>query len=430
MFPQLSAAELARVRSFGEVKHYDDGATVVRTGEAGRGITVILSGNVVVMRRNDAGRLSPIVTHNAGGFMGELAQLGGRPSLTDGVAVGAVEAVVIAPERLRALLIAEAELGERLMRALILRRIGLLESGAGGPIIIGPADDGDVLRLEGFLNRNAHPHQTLDPNVDSCARVLIERFHIDSATLPMVLCPTGELLRNPTETALARCIGLVGRIDPDRTYDVCIVGAGPAGLSSAVYAGSEGLSVLALDAHAFGGQAGASSRIENYLGFPTGISGIALMARAYNQAQKFGVEMAIPDSVQSLDAADEDGRITLRLAGDEVVRARTLVIASGARYRRLPVVNIEAFESLSVRSRHGCAPSRRWCWSGVATPPARRSCSSPAMPRRCGCCCAARTSARRCHATWSSGSRSCPTSRWSRGRTSQRWPAAAGTWRR
>ncbi|HEY2808210.1 MAG TPA: FAD-dependent oxidoreductase [Steroidobacteraceae bacterium] len=348
MFPLLNAAELARVRSFGELRHYDDGATVVSTGETGRGITVILRGNVVVMRRNDMGKLSPIVTHRAGGFMGELAQLAGRPSLTEGVAVGAVDAVVIRPERLRALLIAEAELGERMMRALILRRIALLESGAGGPVIIGAADDGDVLRLESFLNRNAHPHQRLDPNDDAEARALLERFHIDRATLPIVLCPTGELLRNPTEGALARCIGLVGRIDPDHLYDVCIVGAGPAGLSSAVYAGSEGLSVLALDGHAFGGQAGASSRIENYLGFPTGISGIALMARAYNQAQKFGVEMAIPDSVQSLGPAEDDGHITLKLAGDELVRARTLVIASGARYRRLPVVNIEAFESLSV----------------------------------------------------------------------------------
>jgi thioredoxin reductase (NADPH) len=350
MFPVLSAAELARVRAFGELKHYEDGATVVSTGEAGRGVTVILSGGVAVLRRDDMGSLTPVVTHSAGGFMGELAQLAGRPSLVDGLAVGAVEAVLIPPERLRALLIAEANLGERIMRALILRRVGLLETGAGGPIIIGAADDGDVLRLEGFLNRNAHPHHTLDPNVDAEAGVLIERFHIDSATLPIVLCPGGQLLRNPTESALARCIGLVGRIDPERLYDVCIVGAGPAGLSTAVYAGSEGLSVLMLDGHAFGGQAGASSRIENYLGFPTGISGIALMARAYNQAQKFGVEMAIPDSVAALAgaSADDDGRITLRLADDEPVRARTLVIASGARYRRLEVASIEAFEALAV----------------------------------------------------------------------------------
>jgi thioredoxin reductase (NADPH) len=350
MFPRLTEAELARVRAFGELAHYADGETVVRTGEPGRGLTVLLSGSVVVTRRDDSGAPAPIVTHTAGSFMGELAQLAGRPSLVDAHAVGAVEAVVIPPERLRALLIAEAELGERIMRALILRRVGLLEVGAGGPIIIGPADDGDVLRLEGFLNRNAHPHQTLDPGVDAEARVLIERFHVDSAMLPIVLCPSGELLRNPTESALARCIGLVGPIDPEHVYDVCVVGAGPAGLSAAVYAGSEGLSVLVLDGHAFGGQAGASARIENYLGFPTGISGIALMARAYNQAQKFGVEMAIPDRVSGLAPAEggDGGGVRLRLESEETVRARTLVIASGARYRRLDVASIETFEATGV----------------------------------------------------------------------------------
>ncbi|MBS0579420.1 MAG: FAD-dependent oxidoreductase [Proteobacteria bacterium] len=349
VFPQLSAAELARVRSFGELTRYADGAQVVHTGEAGRGLTVILCGSVAITRRDDAGGEEPLVTHTAGGFMGELAQLAGRPSLVDGHAVGTVEAVVIRPERLRALLIAEAELGERIMRALILRRVALLQIGAGGPIVIGAADDGDVLRLENFLNRNAHPHHTLDPRVDAEARALIDRFHVDEAMLPIVLCPGGQILRNPSESALARCIGLVGRLDTERTYDVCVVGAGPAGLSASVYAGSEGLSVLVLDAHAFGGQAGASARIENYLGFPTGISGIALMARAYNQAQKFGVEMAIPDQVTGLVAAAAGGDgVTLQLASEEQVRARALVIASGARYRRLQVANIEAFESVGV----------------------------------------------------------------------------------
>src|SRR5215203_186607 len=165
---------------------------------------------------------------------------------------------------------------------------------------LGPAADGDVLRLDGFLSRNGHPHQSLDPETDPEARALIERFHVDPAELPIVLCPGGQLLRNPTETDLARCIGLVEPIDPNRLYDVAVVGAGPAGLATAVYAASEGLSVLVLDCRSFGGQAGASARIENYLGFPTGISGMALMARAYTQAQKFGAEMAIPDEAVAL----------------------------------------------------------------------------------------------------------------------------------
>ena len=150
--------------------------------------------------------------------------------------------------------------------------------------------------------RNAHPHHSLDPETDAEARALIERFHIDPGQLPIVLCPSGKLLRNPSETDLARCLGLVGAIDTERTYDVPIVGAGPAGLAAAVYAASEGLSVLVLDCRAFGGQAGASARIENYLGFPTGISGLALMGRAHEQAQKFGAEMAIPDEAVSLRA--------------------------------------------------------------------------------------------------------------------------------
>ena len=179
---------------------------------------------------------------------------------------------------------------------------------------------------------------------------MIERFHIAPRELPIVLCPDGRLLRNPSDVELARCIGLVRPIDPDKIYDVVIVGAGPAGLAASVYAASEGLSVLVLDCRAFGGQAGASARIENYLGFPTGITGMALMARAYHQAQKFGVEMAIPDEVVSLQGqtVSDDGRFSLTLANDERVRARAVVIASGARYRRLEVENLAAFEGSCV----------------------------------------------------------------------------------
>jgi thioredoxin reductase (NADPH) len=248
------------------------------------------------------------------------------------------------------LLIAEAELGEQIMRAMILRRVGLLETGSGGPVIVGRAQNGDVLRLEGFLRRNGHPHQRLNPETDQEANALIERFHIDPGQLPIVLCPSGQLLRNPSEIELARCIGLVGPIDPNRVYDVAVVGAGPAGLATAVYAASEGLSVLVLDCRAFGGQAGASARIENYLGFPTGITGMALMARAYNQAQKFGVEMAIPDEViglQALSQSDKD-QFVLKLSNNERVSARSVVIASGARYRRLEVENLDTFEASSV----------------------------------------------------------------------------------
>ena len=350
MFPVLEPEDIERLSRFGERRSYAAGERMVATGEIAPGAFVILRGRVDVMKRGTEGHPELIVTHGPGSFMGELAQLSDRPSLVDADATEAVEALVIPPRRLRDLLIEEAEIGERIMRALILRRVALLDTGAGGPIIVGGADNRDVLRLEGFLTRNGHPHQRFDPQADPCAQTLIEQFNIGPRELPIVLCPDGRLLRNPSEVELARCIGLVKPVDPDKIYDVVIVGAGPAGLAASVYAGSEGLSALVLDCRAFGGQAGASARIENYLGFPTGISGLALMARAYNQALKFGVEIAIPDEVGSLQGqtVSDDGRFLLTLANNERVRARTVVIASGARYRRLDVANLASFEGSYV----------------------------------------------------------------------------------
>jgi thioredoxin reductase (NADPH) len=349
MFPTLTAGEIDRLRHFGEVRRFADGDVLAHVGEPGLGVAVILCGKVEITQHAERGRRSPIVVHEAGGFMGELAQLSGKPSLVDAHARGNVEALVIAPDRLRALLIAEADLGERIMRALILRRVALIETGAGGPVIIGHAENGDVIRLTGFLSRNGHPYTLLDPDHDEDARTAIDRFHIQSDELPFVLCPNGEILRNPTEAALARCIGLVSAIDPDHLYDVAIIGAGPSGLAASVYAASEGLSVLTLDCRAFGGQAGASARIENFLGFPTGISGMALMARAFAQAQKFGVEMAIPDEATRLECnhgKGENQRLTL--ANGEQVYARAVVIASGARYRQLDIPNLESYEGTSI----------------------------------------------------------------------------------
>ena len=346
MFPTLTRQETNRLGRLGEMRHFADGAYLARTGEPSPGMFVILSGEVAVTSRDKNQSQDTIVTHAPGSFTGELAQLSGRPSLVDAQAQGPVDALLIPSDRLRTLLVEEAELGERIMRALILRRVGLIAAGAGGLVIVGRSDNPDVLRLENFLERNGHPHQRLDPDQDAGAQALLTRFHLAPSDLPIVLCPNGEMLRNPSESALARCIGLVGILDPNRLYDVAIVGAGPAGLAAAVYAASEGLSTLVFDVRAFGGQAGASARIENYLGFPTGISGIALMARAYNQAQKFGAEMAIPDEVTNL--LEEDGGLRLVLANDERVRARAVIIASGARYRRLDCGNIGQFEGSSV----------------------------------------------------------------------------------
>ena len=349
MFPVLDPSEIERVRHFGTLRSYRKGDALAKAGSVIEGFTIILSGKVDVNQHASSGQGELIVTHGPGDFMGELAQLAGQPALVDAHAQEAVEALIIPRDQLRALLIAEAELGERIMRALILRRVGLLEVGSGGPVIIGRAGNGDVLRLANFLTRNGHPKQTLDPETDAEAKALIERFHIDPGRLPIVLCPGGQLLQNPTELELARCIGLVAPIDPKLVYDVAIVGAGPAGLASAVYAASEGLSVVVLDSRSFGGQAGASTRIENYLGFPTGIGGLALMARAYNQAQKFGARWSIPAEVSGLQAPQTAaGIFQLRLSNEERVSARSVVIASGARYRRLAVENLATFEAASV----------------------------------------------------------------------------------
>src|SRR6202035_3535278 len=228
-------------------------------------------------------------------------QLSGQPAFVDVNAIGDVEALLIPPQNWRALMIEEPELGERIMRALILRRVVLIEAGAGGPVLICPESSPDVIRLQGFLARNAYPHQLLDPEKDEDAARLVQQYAPTPSDLPLAVSPKGTILKNPSEAELARALGMVPIDERDQIYDVAVVGAGPAGLSTAVYAASEGLSVIVFDARAFGGQAGASARIENYLGFPAGISGQALTGRAFVQAQKFGARVMIPSEVVRLE---------------------------------------------------------------------------------------------------------------------------------
>ena len=346
MFPHLDDHDFSRLRRFGKVRTFADGMPIMKAGEVAEGLAFVLKGKIAVRQGGAVSHREPIVTHGPGSFLGELAQLSDRPALVDANAEGEVEAIIVPAQRLRDVLVQEAELGERIMRALILRRVGLLQAGQTGPILIGPFGSSDMLRLENFLTRNGHPHRALDSVHDGCAHTLQARFAIQPEHLPIVLCPDGRILRNPSESELARCIGLLRPIDPDTIYDAAIVGAGPAGLAAAVYAASEGLSTLVLDCRSFGGQAGASSRIENYLGFPTGISGLALMARAYNQAQKFGAEIAIPDESKTL--AQGGSPFQLTLGNGETVRARSVVLASGARYRRLGIDNLSEFEGSCV----------------------------------------------------------------------------------
>src|ERR1700716_1815988 len=288
MFPKLEPREIDRLRRFGQVRRYRPGEALFVTGEVAPGMFVLIKGSVRVIRRDALGHSAPIVEQGPGEFVAEVGQLSRQPAFVDVHAIDDVEALLIPSKNLRALMIEEPELGERIMRALILRRVALVEAGAGGPVLIGPESSPDVIRLQGFLARNAYPHQLLDPAQDREEAELVKQYAPNPADLPLAVCPKGTILKNPSETELARALGMVPIDERGRTYDGAVVGAGPAGLSTAVYAASEGLSVVVFDARAFGGQAGASARIENYLGFPAGISArrspAAPMSRRRNSA--------------------------------------------------------------------------------------------------------------------------------------------------
>jgi thioredoxin reductase (NADPH) len=346
MFPKLAPAEITRLRRFGSVHMWEPGELLFEPAKPGTGMFVLLRGRILITRKNGLGIEIPIIESGPGNFTGEVGQLSGRPALAYARALEVVEALVIDPPSLRAVVVAEAELGERIMRALILRRVGLIEIGGGGPLLIGPPDGAGMVRLQGFLSRNSHPHSVLDPALDSVAEDVMKLHQPRPNELPLVVCPDGTVLKCPTERELARRLGLYIDLSADRVYDVAIVGAGPAGLAAAVYAASEGLSVLVLDTYAFGGQAGASSRIENYLGFPTGISGQALAGRAYVQAQKFGAEMVVPVEVTALDCSGFP--YALQLDCGIRVSAKTVVIATGAKYRRPAIPELEKYEGQGV----------------------------------------------------------------------------------
>ena len=348
LFPVLNPTQIGIARRFGgDPKRFEPDQIVFDFGLRGVPAYLVLSGSIKVERRDGLGRGSEITTHGPGELTGEISQLAGAPSLARGRAgEHGAEAVPFDASQLRTLVVGTAEIGETVMRALILRRVLLIEIGAG-LVLLGASDTADALRLQNFLRRNGLPYTMLDPNSDRDAAQLIDRLNISKAELPLALCPDGTILRNPTEKALAQRLGLLPGFLADRSYDVAIVGAGPGGLATAVYAASEGLTVLVFDARSFGGQAGASARIENYLGFPTGISGEALAGRAFTQAQKFGAVVAIPTEIRVLKTAHQNG-FELQLDEGAPVHASAVVIASGARYRKLDLPNLTAFEGRGV----------------------------------------------------------------------------------
>jgi thioredoxin reductase (NADPH) len=353
MFPVLDAAQMETAGRFasGPPRTFEPGEVLYDVGQRAVPAWLLLTGSIEVLRRDGLGHQEEIVVETVGQFTGEVSQLAGRGTLAAARAgPQGCTALPFDAAHLRALLIGAAELGETIMRALILRRAGLLEEGGVGSILVGAPGQPDLVRLQGFLSRNSYPHTVLDAVNDEEGHALVERLGVLPQELPLMVCPNGTVLRRPSDAQAALCLGITPQLDPDKIYDVAVVGAGPAGLATAVYAASEGLSVLVLDQRAMGGQAGASARIENYLGFPTGISGLALAARASIQAQKFGAEIAVPLEVARLhcEASAPGDPLGLELTDGSAVRARSVVIASGARYRRPDIPNIETFDDAGV----------------------------------------------------------------------------------
>lgn len=345
LYPRLSDTDIDRMRRFGTVRHCRAGDFLYRAGSLSPGMFVFLSGAVRVVGRDGLGH-ERIVRERMqrGEFSSDIGQLSGKPALVDAFVLEELEALVLPAEGLRALIVAEAELGERLTRALILRRVAAIERG-DGPVLVGASDNPRMVSLRNFLRRNGQPHMALDAQQDPQALALVERLAPKLDDFPLVICPNGALLRNPDELQLASCLELMPEFDLAHVYDLVIVGAGPSGLAAAVYAASEGLSVAAFDCRAPGGQAGASARIENYLGFPTGISGQALAGRAFHQAQKFGAHLGIPCEIKALHCSKRP--LTVELADGRHIMTRCVVIASGAEYRRPP------FDGLARLEGHG-----------------------------------------------------------------------------
>jgi len=351
MFPVLDAAQVETAKRFasGPEQVFAPGDAVFDVSKPNAPAWLVLKGAIEVVRRDGLAREVAITTHHAGQFSGEVNQLAGRGYLATGRAgPEGCTALPFDGPHVRALMVGSADVGEIMMRAFILRRVGLIEEGGAGSVLVGNPGTPDLVRLQGFLRRNGYPYAVLAASAEEGGRALVERLGILPEELPLLVCSNGTVLKRPTDSEAGICLGITPELDPQIVYDVAVVGAGPAGLATAVYAGSEGLSVIVLDQRAFGGQAGASMRIENYLGFPTGISGMALAGRAFNQALKFGVEIAIPLEVARLDCGNSGGPLRLELDNGAVVRARTVVVASGARYRRPPIPNLSIFEGAGI----------------------------------------------------------------------------------
>jgi len=344
-FPTLTDAQIARIAAHGTPQHVEAGDVLARAGDPITHFYVVMSGAVEGVQLRDNGDIR-IRTLHAGQFTGEVSMLSGRRALVTLRVCESGEVLQVDRDKLLDLVQTDAELSEIFVRAFLLRRVRLLTGGFADVVLVGSNHSSDTLRIKEFLTRNAHPYTSIDPDRDSGIQELLDHFRFSIGDLPVLICRGVTVLRNPSNRQIADCLGFNEAIDQSHLRDVVIVGAGPAGLAAAVYAASEGLDVLAIESNSPGGQAGSSSRIENYLGFPSGISGKDLIGLAYTQTQKFGADIAVAESATHLDCAP--GAYKIQIDDGPYIQARTVVIATGAEYRKLPIENISKFEGVGV----------------------------------------------------------------------------------
>ncbi|MEM8987997.1 MAG: FAD-dependent oxidoreductase [Pseudomonadota bacterium] len=345
-FPYLTDAQIDQIAKIANERTFADGEALWEIGDRNASFYVIRNGAVDIRQRLHDGDCVTIVQHKERGFTGDVDLLSGKSAVVEGRAHGAVSALEVCPERLRRLVVADSGLSDVILTAFFARRQALLAAGLGNLMLLGSRYSQNTFRIREFLERNSRPFRWVDLDADEDAAALLEGFGVAIEDTPVVVSADGDIYRNPGIEDMARCLGL-SAVNDDRIHDVIVVGAGPAGLAASVYAASEGLDVVALDAVAPGGQASTSSKIENYLGFPTGISGRELAQRAQVQAEKFGAALSAPRGALSLDCSCPN-TYKIDVGDGESVRGRAVVIASGAQYRRLPLAQAERFEGQGV----------------------------------------------------------------------------------
>ena len=344
IFPTLNSAQIRRISSHGHPRTMQSGEVIVEQGDRNVPFFVVVSGEVEIVR--PSGGVETLITvHGPGQFTGEVNNLSGRPAVVRMRCTKPSQLIELGREQMLSLLQTDADLGEIMMRAFILRRAELVTAGVGDIVLVGSMHSAGTLRVKEFLMRNGHPYSYLDLDRNPEVQNLLDSYQTGASEIPVLICRGETVLRNPTNQQVAQCLGFSGTVDQTQVHDLVIIGAGPSGLAAAVYGASEGLDVLMLEESSPGGQAGSSSRIENYLGFPTGISGQELASRAYNQAQKFGAQVLIAKATRL--ALDPKPYI-IEVENGARIQTRTIVIATGAEYRRLPLENLSRFEGAGV----------------------------------------------------------------------------------